>query len=288
METRMGRPESGFMVEPHVTCLTAKASPLMNTATILHAVNRSAGKLPKLIALVAATTAWVPSARAEFCVVPNAGGTAELPPVNCEYILPEESLTIVDGLPAGTTIEIDAVLKDFFGVVAGAGGTLGGERETYDATLEMPMQGTGVLAVFNRFIPMQVSNISDSAPRTPGDVVQDFDRDMFSMAGEILGDPDFTMLRIMAGTAHGLPSPGHTTLTRLGPPGSDFNVDSFFDVAYRIEFQGAPGSVLEGFGGTTTGTARFQLGMPVPEPATGNLAVVGLAMLGGCLWRRRF
>ena len=51
--------------------------------------------------------------------------------------------------------------------------------------------------------------------------------------------------------------PGETTLTRLGPPGSDFQVDSFFDIAYTIDFQGCPGSVLEGMGGRTIDETRL-------------------------------
>ena len=107
-----------------------------------------------------------------------------------------------------------------------------------------------------------------------GDAVQDFDNDMFLLQGELFGDPDFDLLRITGGTGNGMPSPGHTTLTRLGPPGSSFNVDSFFDVEYRIEFQGAPGSILEGFGTplATSDTIRMSAG----EPATGSdTAVVG-------------
>ena len=74
--------------------------------------------------------------------------------------------------------------------------------------------------------------------RSPGDAEQAFDTDLFRLEGTLMGDPDFDLLRIVAGTDYGLPSPGHTTLTRLGPPGNDFMVDSFFDVTYRIEFQG--------------------------------------------------
>ena len=103
----------------------------------------------------------------------------------------------------------------------------------------------------------------------PGDAVQDFDADLFSLTGQIFGDPDFDTLSITAGTNAGLPSPGHTTLTRLGPPGSDWNVDSFFDISYQIDFQGAPGSVLEGLSGSTQGTERFELGASsvATEPA---------------------
>jgi hypothetical protein len=81
---------------------------------------------------------------------------------------------------------------------------------------------------------------------------------MFLLQGELFGDPDFCTLRITAGAGNGLPSPGHTTLTRL--PSGDFAVDSFFDITYRIEFQGCPGSPLQGMAGDVTGTIRMRTG----------------------------
>jgi hypothetical protein len=52
-----------------------------------------------------------------------------------------------------------------------------------------------------------------------------------------------------------MPSPGHTTLIRL--PNGNWNVDSFFDIEYRIDFVGAPGGPLSGRAGSTTGTIRM-------------------------------
>ena len=102
------------------------------------------------------------------------------------------------------------------------------------------MIGHGTLAGFNRNIVMPLSNMqSHSAPRIPGTTPQSFPTDMFLLQGQIIGDPDFDLLRITGGSGFGMPSPGHTTLTRLGPPGSNWNVDSFFDITYRIDFVGA-------------------------------------------------
>jgi hypothetical protein len=227
------------------------------------------------------------TSRAEFCVVPDSAGTAALPPLGCEYTTPDGDMQIVDGLPAGTTIDIDAVLKDFFGVISGAGGNLGGERETYIGGLQLPMTGTGALAAFNRNMFMTVDTITDSAVRTLNDPVQTFARDMFSMSGEVIGDPDFQTLEIIAGTDMVAASSGSTTLKRLGGIGSDWNVESFFDVVYTITYVGAPGSALEEYSGVTTGTVRFQLGMPVPEPGSAMLCLVGLATLGLGTRRRR-
>lgn len=41
--------------------------------------------------------------------------------------------------------------------------------------------------------------------------------------------------------------------------GNGFTVDSFFDISYQFEFQGAPGSSIDGVGGITTSTARLAI-----------------------------
>jgi hypothetical protein len=178
---------------------------------------------------------------------------------------------IIDGLQAGTTIDIDAAYDNFVCSAGGggssvcsfgpncreAGGTLGGEKACLSSTLHLPMVGTGALLGFNRVINLPISCETHTAPRTPGDPVQSFDTDMFRLFGQIanIGDPDFDLLRIVAGTDFGLPSPGHTTLTRQ--PDGNWAVDSFFDITYRIDFVGAPGGPLSGMSGSTTGTIRI-------------------------------
>ena len=69
---------------------------------------------------------------------------------------------------------------------------------------------------------------------------------MQAIQGQIpAGDPDFDLLRVTAGTSFGMPSPGHTTLTRL-PASGNWNVDSFFDITYRIalDFSAGPPVLL--------------------------------------------
>ena len=110
--------------------------------------------------------------------------------------------------------------------------------------MTLRIDGTGELVGYERTlsIPLQMQTLH--APRPVGSAVQAFPTEMVSMQGEIFGDPDFDLLRVTAGSALGLPSPGQTTLTRL--PRGDFNVDSFFDITYQIEFEGAPGGALGG------------------------------------------
>ncbi|MDO8629053.1 MAG: hypothetical protein Q7R41_01045, partial [Phycisphaerales bacterium] len=222
------------------------------------------------------------------CIVAdNGGGTVTLPPAGCDYLSPDEVHKIINGLPPGTTIELAPIHKDFIcnrqpgaaGVCSFSdlvdckenGGSLGGEKECSDSTLELTMTGkcTGAinpLCAYNRVLNLTgVSFETHVGPRAPGSPVQSFDTDMFRMFGQIsnIGDPDFDLLRIVAGTDFGLPSPGHTTLTRIGNPvGGNWAVDSFFDITYRIDFVGAPGGPFAGMSGSTTGTIRMATNAP--------------------------
>lgn len=252
----------------------------------------------------------IASAHAAPVFVPDNGfGTAQMP-ILADYV-GETPMQIIDGLPAFSTIDIDAVLKAPPQYVEVPGGSLGGTKSAggTGTLFHFEMQGTGAMAGYNRIFNFPASTATvltfndppfdvnpgsfevHAAPRTNNAPLQSFDTDMFRLFTQIVnpgaGDPDFDLLRIVAGTDFGLPSPGHTTLLQSGP---NWEVDSFFDIIYRIDFVGKPGGPFSGMSGSTNTTmpVRFSVGDPiVPEPASGALAGIGTIALAALAWRRR-
>lgn len=220
------------------------------------------GLLLALASFAAAPARAVPD---DLCRAPDVGiGTSRIPPAGCSFLAPEDRFRIIDGLPPGTTIELEPILGPVFCQATGSvepclvevGGNLGGEREVFDTLLAFSLVGKGDLAGFERVLGIPLAMETHSGPRTPGDPVQSFDTDVFLLQGQIFGDPDFASLQVVAGSAFGLPSPGTTTLFDLGD--GTFQVDSFFDIAYQISFEGAPGGALEGLSGSTQGLVQVE------------------------------
>jgi hypothetical protein len=195
--------------------------------------------------------------QALLCDVADVLGTAKLP-ANCPngYVTPKEAVVALNGLPPGEPILGQLSFFNILHILESAGGSLGGSVQTFSARHRFDMHGTGTLAGWSRVIDVPVSGKAERAAYVPGATPQSAPTDMVELTGQITGDPDFDLLRIAAGTAFGSPSPGHTTLTA----GSDWSVDSFFDIEYRIDFIGAPGGPLAGMSGSTTSTERYRAG----------------------------
>ena len=186
--------------------------------------------------------------------VDNGSGTVDLPPANCQYMSPSAVHQVINGLPPGTTINLAPIHKNFIchsggGSCATPGGTLGGDVETFNSNIVFQATGTGALSGWSRLITIPLAVETHTAPRTPGSPVQSFKTDMHRIQGQITGDPDFALLRIVGGTGNGFPSPGQTTLTRQS--NGTWLVDSSFTVNISLEFVGASGGVLEGRSGRT-------------------------------------
>lgn len=191
------------------------------------------------------------------CSRPDQDGTAVVVDNTTHYQNTGGQLNVIQSLtPTGVAVTADAILRT--SSTTRSGSPAGGETYLFDTEMLSLSLSSG------RTLNLPTSGEIHTMPRTPGTPVQSFDTDMFRLQGQLLpGDPDFDLLRIVAGTGNGLPSPGHTTLTQL--PGGDWNVDSFFDITYRIDFVGAPGGPYAGMSGSTTGTIRMASVCPPPQ-----------------------
>jgi len=146
------------------------------------------------------------------CAQPGVAGTVLLPAL-CDVVGDDDIMVISNGLPAGTTIQIDPLWHDFFNINRAPGGIFpGGEIQNFDGTLELVMTGTGALGGFNRHLFMPVATTMHSEPAPAGNAFQEMAVHITSMQGQIFGDPDFDAISLVEGLAFALPSPGETTL----------------------------------------------------------------------------
>jgi len=185
------------------------------------------------------------------CTLPDDNGTAVVFDANTTYHNTENHLVIAQPTPTGEGLTANALLQSGPDTVISRSGTPEtGETYTIETEILQLTLSSG------RVLHVPLNGTMTTQPRTPGDAVQSFDTEMLQLQGQLPpGDPDFDLLRVTAGASFGLPSPGHTTLTQL--PNGNWNIDSFFDITYRIDFIGAPGGPLAGQSASEVGTVRI-------------------------------
>ena len=201
---------------------------------------------------------------------PNAGGTAVFPPAcddpsgrhghRSQWFVP----VMTSGMPAGSPVFGDMVLRKYVVTSSTPGGSYGGAILQFTGECQIDLFGTGTFASYRRRVVIPVTGTMHSGPRTPGANVQGFPSEIMALSGALLGDSQFNRLEIVAGAGHALPSPGHTTLSALPgiPHGNSegWNVDSFFDLHFRIDFEGQLGGPFAGRSGSTTSSMVMLLG----------------------------
>jgi len=167
---------------------------------------------------------------------------ANLPP-NDGYVSPADvHLEIRKGNV--TYARGNAAHDRFFNITTAPGGLLGGEIERFDSSLVIHFVGEGPLAGWDRTITVPAKTETHIAPRDAKAPYQSFDTLMYRIEGGIENDPDFASLKIVAGTANGLESPGHTTF--IQQKDGSFQYESQFAIKYIVTFEGAKGGKLDG------------------------------------------
>lgn len=228
------------------------------------------------------------------CVLEGNGeaGIVDLPPEGCGYLNPNAVHMLVSGLPVGTELNLAVEHSGFKDAIEMYIGTE--FEEEFDSELRIRISGTGILEGFRRGIT--IPNVEVRA-RTAGARFEGvpFNSDMKSIKASLPpGDPDFQSLTFTAGTDEVLASTGQVTLTAL--PDGTFQVDSFFDIEYEVEFIGAPGGALAGLSGTGAGTIHVEAfaGGPTPGVAAHDrrsLTVLWISLLAAMatvlVWRWR-
>ncbi len=219
---------------------------------------------PVTALLAAATLTMAGTALANDCVVPF-----PQVPAPCDYPSPDADV-LMPVFP-GADLIMDPTLLGLQIEGINPGGLLGGEIIFVQGFMQLDILGTGDLAGFQRQVQMQIGGeLHISPPVNIGPDVQ-FDTEWVVLQGDLFGDPDFQQLSIQGGAGIGLPAPGQSTFIQL--PGGDFNVDSFFDIAYQIDFQGAPGGSLDGLQGGVQAPPVQQIVPclpPMPTDCNGN------------------
>jgi hypothetical protein len=253
--------------------LTLFAVEASNNGRVCSALRVTASIILTIVfALIVFATAGVAMAGPlDPCVVQdNGSGTVTLPPEGCEYLSPTQVHMAIDGLDPATTIILEPIHLDFICEAQPGGGPpvsqefcnmsdfAGGETETFNSTLALRITGTGALSTFDRVLEIPVFCVVNTGPRgAPFSSPQIFPTQFQILQGSLFGDPDFDTLSIQGGSDLVGPSTGQTTL--LSDGAGNWQVDSFFDIAYTITYQGAPGGALAGMSGSSAAGSVIQV-----------------------------
>ncbi len=176
---------------------------------------------------------------------------------------------------------------------------LGGpSTENFDSNLRLEISGEGNLegvhcTIVINDVPVQAT----SQPRDPALAVEMFGAEITSLDGMIPAPETscnlFSSLRVRAGAGLGIglnQTLGTTKITARGD--GDHDVESFFDVFFRIDWVGKAGGPLDGLSGTEINDQPLPMVLQGPDPIPtlsqwGMIILVGLLMAAALFMMRR-
>lgn len=166
-------------------------------------------------------------------------------------------------LQAGTlTCTMLAAHKNFYNIRRVPGGFFRHEIESGDSWIRVQILCPELIDTVDVNTQFEVH----SAARDITADVYEFDTVMNSLAGQ--GSSRlFSSFKIVGGNAFGMPSPGHTTVTRLDE--ENVSVDSQFNIGYRIEWVGADDGPFAGQSGVAEG--KVVMAVQPPSAAGGGI-----------------
>jgi hypothetical protein len=218
--------------------------------------------------------------RPGFCLVPDNGtGTTNFPPMCASgYRGPRHARGLLIAASPGSPVLVDVEIVPLALVSVLPGGPLGGATQEWQAKIRLDLTGVGFWGGYTRSISIAGTAKTATGPITLGSNPQHFETDLLELQAQLVGDIEFDLLRITGGTNFGLPSPGYTTFTSAG--GGDWNVDSFFDITYRLDFVGAGTGIFAGQSASTMDRQRHVNGdIPwLAAPPRGSSAAVALSL----------
>ena len=180
----------------------------------------------------------------------NVGPNGPVPP-GCTYRTPDQ----IHAQGLADQVQFSAEHGGFANQTTHQGGILLGEVERFDSVLVLHVDGIKDYSGATATVTLQAKCETHIGPRNVKDDFQRFDTMMYSLEGAT-SDENFESVKIVAGLANGLPSPGSTTMTRNRQGG--FLVDSTFQMNYRIELVGRAGGKFDGVNISEEGVATVK------------------------------
>jgi hypothetical protein len=181
------------------------------------------------------------------CVV---GPSGPIPP-GCTYRTPDQ----IHAQGLQNQINLSAQHGNFTNPIYQQGGIYHGEIERFDSTLVLQIEGINSLAGLSATVRVPTHCETHIGPRDASADFQQFETEMYNLQGAA-SDSNFSSIKIVAGTANGLPSPGATSLTRQRD--GTFLVNSSFRMNFHIELVGAKGGPFDGVNISSDGVAGIQ------------------------------